>query len=588
MTNNIHTIQQQHLHIKINGVEADAWCLQNRLSEWCHTDLLFALEEIFNQYSTLDIWSIDRLEIDAGTVALNRLEQDLTVVVAEVVAKKLREQILNHPSSISITDNIRHKTIQQNLIENFIYFLNTGRLPWSVKLEKNKSFEKVLLDNWRDGIDNIHIGFILDTLHSEIARKRLVKQFSPLFMNYLLEKISPDSKKIFIKILPKFSNSSSSIKAFEQQLWETVFYFIVTGKTITETAIIDTVWNTLDISEIQHLENELIKICQNIESVNISSSLILKLFNSEAARKKIANDFPLILKFDLLTQFSPETKKIVKTVLATLNHSNLPVDIIKSFEQQLWEIVFYFISTGKTVTEYAIINETWHSYSLKTADLEKFLIHHCSIAIDTIHSHAQNTVAKLPLITTHTSTNQQQNPISTKLTVTATDIKEGIYIENAGLILLHPLLPRFFTALGIAEEDQLIKPERAICLLHFLTTGLLIAPEYELTLAKLLCNIPLEMPVESDVNLTESEIEEAEALLNAVIRHWDALRNTSIDGLRGEFLFRFGKLSMREDGDWLLQVENKTVDILLNQLPWGISMIKLPWMPKMLWVEWNY
>jgi hypothetical protein len=42
------------------------------------------------------------------------------------------------------------------------------------------------------------------------------------------------------------------------------------------------------------------------------------------------------------------------------------------------------------------------------------------------------------------------------------------------------------------------------------------------------------------------------------------------------------------DGDWLLQVEAKTVDILLNQLPWGISMIKLPWMQRMLWIEWDY
>jgi hypothetical protein len=90
------------------------------------------------------------------------------------------------------------------------------------------------------------------------------------------------------------------------------------------------------------------------------------------------------------------------------------------------------------------------------------------------------------------------------------------------------------------------------------------------------------------MELTESETDEAEALLKAVIRYWEALRNTGINGLRGEFLLRFGKLSVRSDGDWLLQVEAKTVDILLNQLPWGISMIKLPWMQKMLWVEWSY
>jgi hypothetical protein len=113
------------------------------------------------------------------------------------------------------------------------------------------------------------------------------------------------------------------------------------------------------------------------------------------------------------------------------------------------------------------------------------------------------------------------------------------------------------------------------------------APEYALILPKILCNIPLLAPVETSLGLTDAETEEALALLEAVIGHWDVLRNTSPDGLRGAFLLRPGKVSRRDDGDWLLQVESNSVDILLNQLPWGISMIKLPWMDMMLWVEWG-
>ncbi|MCI5119419.1 MAG: hypothetical protein D3913_16080, partial [Candidatus Electrothrix sp. LOE1_4_5] len=124
-----------------------------------------------------------------------------------------------------------------------------------------------------------------------------------------------------------------------------------------------------------------------------------------------------------------------------------------------------------------------------------------------------------------------------------------------------------------------------LCLLHFLATGQGVAPEYELMLPKVLCNVPLDMPVEADVELTDKEQEEAGALLTAVIDHWEALRNTSPDGLCGTFLVRPGKISLRGE-DLLLQVEPQTWDILLEQLPWGISMIKLPWMDKMLWVEW--
>ena len=81
--------------------------------------------------------------------------------------------------------------------------------------------------------------------------------------------------------------------------------------------------------------------------------------------------------------------------------------------------------------------------------------------------------------------------------------------------------------------------------------------------------------------------EEAAAMLEAVIRHWEVLKNTSIDGLRSAFLNRPGKVTPREDGGWLLQVEASGVDILLDQLPWTVSMIKLPWMNTMMWVEWR-
>ncbi|MBK8553377.1 MAG: hypothetical protein IPL53_20865 [Ignavibacteria bacterium] len=75
--------------------------------------------------------------------------------------------------------------------------------------------------------------------------------------------------------------------------------------------------------------------------------------------------------------------------------------------------------------------------------------------------------------------------------------------------------------------------------------------------------------------------------MESVIKHWSALKNTSAEGLRNTFFLRAGKLTMNE-GECLLQVEQKSVDILLNKLPWGISMIKLPWMEDILKVEWSY
>jgi len=93
--------------------------------------------------------------------------------------------------------------------------------------------------------------------------------------------------------------------------------------------------------------------------------------------------------------------------------------------------------------------------------------------------------------------------------------------------------------------------------------------------------------VEADVGLTEAETAEAKALLEAAIHHWEALRATSPDALRGEFLMRPGMLTTDIDDGWLLRVEGRAADILLDQLPWGISMLKLPWMARMMRVEWR-
>ena len=125
------------------------------------------------------------------------------------------------------------------------------------------------------------------------------------------------------------------------------------------------------------------------------------------------------------------------------------------------------------------------------------------------------------------------------------DQAAGILVDNAGLVLLHPFLPRFFEGLGVADGDELLDPGRALCLLHHLATGELTAPEHQLTLAKVLCGVPLDEPVEADVGLTEAETAEAIALLEAAIGHWGALRGSSPDALRGEFLMRPGMLADR-------------------------------------------
>lgn len=163
---------------------------------------------------------------------------------------------------------------------------------------------------------------------------------------------------------------------------------------------------------------------------------------------------------------------------------------------------------------------------------------------------------------------------------------EEIYVANAGLVLLHPFIEYLFEELKISRNGKLLNPQRATYLLQWLVNGQFNAPEYELPLNKLLCGMSPKAPVIGKFKLTKREKKEAQQLLEAVVRHWAALKNTSPAGLQANFLCREGKLTQKPDGDWLIQIERKSIDILLADLPWSISIIQLPWMSHWLWVEW--
>jgi hypothetical protein len=110
--------------------------------------------------------------------------------------------------------------------------------------------------------------------------------------------------------------------------------------------------------------------------------------------------------------------------------------------------------------------------------------------------------------------------------------------------------------------------------------------ELEVVLEKLLCGIALAESIAERPRLSDEEKEQAGLLLQSVIEHWTVLKSTSPAGLRHNFLQREGKLVFK-NGQWELRVQKQAHDLLLDYLPWSISIIKLPWMKYVLNVKWN-
>lgn len=166
---------------------------------------------------------------------------------------------------------------------------------------------------------------------------------------------------------------------------------------------------------------------------------------------------------------------------------------------------------------------------------------------------------------------------------------ETLPVENAGIILLHPFLKRFFERTGLLEDDRFQNDfcrQRAVCLLHYVASGELIFPDDKLVMAKFICDYPIQQPVPLELPISDYEISECDNLIKNVIDHWEALKNTGAEAFRSTFLKRKGVL-IKDTTGFLLHIENQTEDILLNRLPWPITPVKIPWKASVLTVKWN-
>jgi hypothetical protein len=472
------SIQTLRIDVAFFGAESDGFFLQNQLSTLCRDWLSVSLEHLLEYYAPP--WgnlTIEYLEIDAGTLSLDRIEQDFVESVLKPLQITLKDAVSNvktgNSASVKLSQGIKYKTNESATWEAFLHFLATGRLPWAFQVTSGKNLGEMVLE----ALSRLSASQLQAELREVLrthsrAGDRLSKQFNPLLFQTLAEQVSPKMTYLVVQVIKNLQPFASSVGTItlEQIVWLSAFRL----------------WANTGSTDQDFFD----------DNGNLLAESLL-----EANRRHLPIN-PIIFTDTLLGDPEQINNQSVDV-------SNLPVT---DFREE------------------------------NIADTQKSL--------------------GLP--------------------------GEGIWIELAGLVILAPFLPQFFQSLGLSSEKVVEKPDRALQLLYFLATGQSFAPEYELTFAKMLCGIPLDQPIEGHIQLSDNEIAESNHLLDTVIRYWDALKGTSRDGLREAFLRRAGKLTYSDSIGWTLHLEKKTLDILLQQLPWGVSIIQLPWMPALLHVEWEY
>ena len=170
---------------------------------------------------------------------------------------------------------------------------------------------------------------------------------------------------------------------------------------------------------------------------------------------------------------------------------------------------------------------------------------------------------------------------------------EPLYIDNAGLALAGAFLPHLFRSLDMLGQNEAGATQlrdhdtasRAVHLLQYLVDGRCSAPEPLLVLNKIMCGMPVGAPVAREIEPSERERELCDGLLAAMITRWEIIQDSSVAALRETFLQRDGRLVRKGEG-WELRVERKTLDVLVDRVPWNASLIFNAWMPYPLHVTW--
>jgi len=399
------------------------------------------------------------------------------------------------------------------------------------------------------------------------------------------------------------ANSVTHSKSDKAQI-ELFTYFLQTGKIPFNDG-------KYSDSTIQLIAEELLE--NSPENIRI---LLLNQLTDIAVRKRFIHQFSDEFIFKTLETLIPSAASATVELIKTINKIQLshPYNNIPraKFREDIWNLILtQIINNQQSIYNNNIIRQTIINHFVKISngnisfnefqDKIEFLKKNEKLDdIDEINfqnntnCNTANSIEKMDvviennLLQSSKTTESDEKDYAYDKTYHPQPEIESKHIINAGLALLWPFLNIFFVRLNIVKDKKFVSNEaaqKAVHLIQYLVTEKEETPEHELLFNKLLCGIDIYEPIPLGFKITENEKEECNALLQSVIDNWTVLKNTSIHALRITFLQKEGILSKQPNG-WKLAIERTTIDVLLDRLPWSISMIALPWSNEMIYVEW--
>ncbi|TDB62510.1 contractile injection system tape measure protein [Photorhabdus khanii] len=161
-------------------------------------------------------------------------------------------------------------------------------------------------------------------------------------------------------------------------------------------------------------------------------------------------------------------------------------------------------------------------------------------------------------------------------------------INNAGILILWPMLPALFNQLGLLEAQKFIHRQaqfNAVDLLDYLIWGTEERPAERKVLNYVLCGLM------ADKDITSLPIEPEKQLitdqwLDAIISQLPGWKKLSRNDVRQLFLQRPGEL-LADEQEIKITIQHQPFDALLADWPWPLNIAKLLWLDRPLRIDWQ-
>ncbi|MBN2486379.1 MAG: hypothetical protein JXB34_10440 [Bacteroidales bacterium] len=628
MNSNSHIISRHIFELTVPD-NSMAVKVQNQVSDIVKTGFYNKADKLFSEItSENEVLRVDRLEIDIGKIAYEKLDEEFLSKSIAGLKVQLTNFLNKHRADYTENSRIDNGTAKSTLIrqpdsasEQLIYYLENGNIAWFCGSDEKLSLHQ-LIKKVADNPSHEIQTKIIKLLRRKNSCQRIAFQLNnQQFLTFLLF-FTNDYTQNILKII----NELKLEKLFKDGLFASDFRVVALESIFDVNINSDIPHSVKSVDFIKKLagfiknkyspsaqEQFYTLLSGHISLLNlpkVEKQNIAAVIDKTFTKKNTSNfnqEEPGVVEFssdsdNRLEEISEKTEIEEETIGFDTNTSFAGSDITNN-EQTLQKNVVESLASTKLVdykldTPTDIPNPQPKTEPKAKPEPESEL--ETKPEKTSIAEKWQKTPKKIELAKDNREEDYKVKSRRVKETETTPEFfsdktnysfstDDVFYIENAGLVLLSPFLPYLFDGLKIIDNHKKFLTEesvfRGIHIMQYLATGQTITPEHELIFNKILCGLDIQQPVPIEIELTNDERDECSFLLSEILERWQALKTKNIDALRANFLQRQGKLQYNS-GSWKLLVERNAIDILLDKIPWPFSITKLPWNNELIYTEW--